>query len=540
MKKIKYLVFFLVIAAFNSCEDATTITQDGEINDAATFTSTAQMKAFMIETYDKLDQSSPTNGIAATSLLTDEVGIGRGGSVTGDFYKFVVNTNNGYSRAIWADNYLTINYCNRLIRGAALVTPVDAADQLVYNDVIAQARALRAYCHLQLLTYFSTDMKDDSALGVILMDRVPTPLEQLPRNTNGEVFALINSDLDYAYANIQPVASGTAKPWTYVTKAMIAAVRAREYAYRGQYALAEQYATTAIADSGLGIVDGTAFTATTAGINAFYTSTGTGSPNLYKRMYQDFSQGEMIWSIGRSAGKSAVGTAYAVNLSATAGVTLYDMNRNLFNLLDNGATFGSNAAGVTATAVHDVRRFVDIDPTQVVTGGVNGYLTATNYQTSDNLPIDKYSGIAGSGNALINDIKAFRVSEMVLIQAEGRAAAGDLPGVALLLKSIRDKRSINGYVPPLPVYANATAAWADILLERRLELAFEGHRYIDLKRLGGLAGGLIADRHPLDCSTYSLAECSLAIGDYRWTLPIPLDEITANGAMVQNPGYTSN
>ena len=495
MKKIKYLVLLLAVV-FNSCEDATNITQDGEVNDAATFTSTGQMKAYLLEAYDKLEQSSPTNGIAASALLTDEVGIGKGGSVTGDFYKFIVNTTNGYSAAIWSDNYTTINYCDRLIRGAALVTPVDAADQLVYNDVLAQARALRAYCHLQLLTYFSPNMKDDEEIGVIILDHVPTPLESIQRSKNGDVFAFIIADLDYAYANIQTNAS--AKPWTYVSKGMINAVRARMYAYRGMYTQAEQYATDAIADAGVGIVDGTSagVPTNTAGVTAFYTSTGAGSPNLYKRMFQDFSQGEMIWSIGRSSGKSAVGTAFAVNLSASSGVTLYDMNRNLFNLLDNGATSGSNAAGVNTSLVKDIRRYVDIDPSQIVTGGVNGYLTSATYQSTDNLPIDKYSGIAGTGNALINDIKAFRVSEMVLIQAEARVAASDLPGAALLIKSIRNKRYING-TPVLPVYANETAAWADILLERRLELAFEGHRYIDLKRLGALAGGLTADRQKL-------------------------------------------
>lgn len=533
MKKIKYLVFILVIA-FASCEDATTITQYGEVNDEATFTSTGQMKLYLMEAYDKLDQSSPNNGIAATSLLTDEVGIGRGGSSTGNTYRFVVAIENVFSNAIWLDNYTVINYCNRIIRGAGLVTPVNAADQLVYNDVLAQTRALRAYCHLQLLTYFSPNMKDDSALGVILMDRVPTILEELQRTSNGAVFALIEADLNFAYANVQP--TSLTKPWTYVSKGMINAVRARMYAYRGNYPLAEQFATSAIADAGVGIVDGTTWSNNPAdlngnGYNNF--TLATGSPNMYKRMFQDLTRGEMIWSIGRIIGKSPVATAYCVNASNTAGVTLYDMNRNLFNILDNGATSGNGPANINFPNVKDIRRFVNIDPTYVVTGGVNGYLTSATYQNSDNLPIDKYPGITGA--QLVNDIKAFRVSEMVFIQAEARVAAGDLPGAALLIKSIRDKRAING-APALPVYGNATAAWADILLERRLELCFEGHRYIDLKRLGGLANVTI-DRHPLDCSTYSLPTCSMPVTDTRFTLPIPLNEISGNPSIFQNPGY---
>jgi starch-binding outer membrane protein, SusD/RagB family len=515
MKKITYLIFLMVLA-FTSCEDATNIIQDGEVNDEVTFTSTGQMRLYLMEAYDKIDATTnASNGVGVSSILTDEVGIGRGGSVS-SAYRFNVFTDNGYSSAIWQDNYTVINYCNRIIRGAGLVSPIDAADQLAYNDVLAQARALRAYSHLQLLTYFSPDMKNDNALGVILMDRVPTLLERLPRNTNGEVFGLIESDLNYAYANIQSSLAPATKPWTYVSKGMINAVRARMYAYRGNYALAEQYATSAIADSGVTLANGTTYTTSAL----FYA--GAGSNNQYKKMFQDLDRGEMIWSVGRSAGKTSIGSIYAVNLSATSGVTLYDMNRNLFNILNNNGG-----------AIWDVRRYVNIDQPTIVNDP--NYLTSTNYQTSDNLPIDKYSGIVGTGNALINDIKAFRVSEMVLIQAEGRVFAGDLTGAATLIKSIRDKRSISG-PRPLPVYANATDAWGDILDERRVELCFEGHRYIDLKRLGVLANRSI-DRHPLDCSTYSLATCSIPATDYRFTLPIPLNELSGNPTIQQNPGY---
>ena len=503
-----------MVLVVSSCEDATTITQDGEVNDVATFTSTGQMRLFLMEAYDKIDGGSNNlNGIAVSSILTDEVGVGKNGSAS-SLYKFSVSIDNGYSNVIWLDNYTVINYCNRIIRGSALVTPVDAADQLAYNDILAQAKALRAYCHLQLLTYFSTNMKDDNALGVILMDRVPNLLERLPRNTNGEVFGLIESDLDYAYANIQPSPASTLKPWTYVSKGMINAVRARMYAYRGMYTLAEQYATSAIADSGVGITNGTTYTSSAA----FYAAAG--SNNTYKKMFQDLDRGEVIWSIGRSVGKTSIASTYFVNATNAGGLAVFDMNRNLFNILDNGG------------APWDIRRRVNIDPTATV--DVN-YLTSSNYTTSDNLCIDKYSGITGAAAGLINDLKAFRVSEMVLIQAEARAFANDLPGVATLLKSIRDKRSITG-PRPLTTYANSTEAWADILLERRVELCFEGHRYIDLKRLGALANQTI-DRHPLDCSSYSLPECSFPVTDYRFTLPIPLDEVSGNPTIQQNPGY---
>jgi starch-binding outer membrane protein, SusD/RagB family len=507
MKKINYLVFmFLVI--FASCENATEIVQDGEINDAVTFTSPSQMKLYLEEGYDRLTTQNSLNNIALSAILTDEVGVGRIGTPS-ELYRQAVTTVNEYSRFIWLDNYTVINYCNRVIRGSQSITPVGAADIALYNSVLAQARALRAYCHLELLTYFSTNMKDNNALGVIKMDRVPTVLEELPRNTNLEIYNLIESDLVFAAANIAPTAN--AKPWTYVTLPMINALRARMYAYRGIYNLAEQFADNVINTSGLVLTDGTLFTNNAA----FY---ATNSNNQYKRMFQDQIRGEVIWSIGRVPGKQTIGSVFNVNSSAFSGISTFEMNRSLFNILDNNG------------APWDVRRRANIDPTSIIDPS---YATSTNYQVSDVLVVDKYSGIANA--QLTNDIKVFRLSEMFLIKAEARAQANDLAGVGTILKRIRDARSTAG-PRPLPTYANVTEAWADILLERRVELCFEGHRYIDLKRLGALANKTI-ERDPKDCSFFNLTSCSFPVTDYRFTLPIHLNETTANRNIQQAPGY---
>ena len=95
---------------------------------------------------------------------------------------------------------------------------------------------------------------------------------------------------------------------------------------------------------------------------------------------------------------------------------------------------------------------------------------------------------------------------------------------------------------PAPVVAVATsqqAAWAQILEARRIELAFEGHRYIDLRRVGPKAGVDI-ERNPLDCAINGA--CFLSSSDYRFIMPIPSAEIGANPAIAtqQKPGYGSN
>ena len=56
----------------------------------------------------------------------------------------------------------------------------------------------------------------------------------------------------------------------------------------------------------------------------------------------------------------------------------------------------------------------------------------------------------------------------------------------------------------------------------------------DRKRMGD-RGGRALDRDARECSF--LAGCTLANSDYRFTLPIPVSELTANQAAQQNPNY---
>ena len=119
---------------------------------------------------------------------------------------------------------------------------------------------------------------------------------------------------------------------------------------------------------------------------------------------------------------------------------------------------------------------------------------------------------------------------MHLILAEAAADAGDFSQVGTLINQLRDKRGATMLTAP----ATETDAFGMILDERRLEFLFEGHRWVDLKRLGD-RGGRTLDRDARECSF--LSACSVANSDYRFTLPIPVDELAANGAVQQNPNY---
>jgi len=550
------LLVLVFIGAFSSCEDAYNIVQDGEFSEANTFKTVDDMTLYLNNVYD---YASILSQIRFTAQMTDEVALGPSNAGQNkELMGFILNPSEGEALNMWLGQYSLINRANRLLRGAALITPdptkVDASgftEVEKYNSIVAQAKALRAFGHFQLLNYFSTDMKDDNALGVILMDRVPDTFEHLPRNTNGEVFALIESDLQYAFDNIIDRNAGatntaaadyaaTGKAWHYLTKNSINAFRARMYAYRGNYTLAKQYADAAIATAATQGVTLNSAAATPFVASNFYSLTGTTNP--YKKMWADLAQGEVIFSLFRTTGNEGVVSTFYFNKAGFAGGPFLDMGRNLYNLMD----FNPNNP-LASGAQGDIRAFAFVSPTSKVCtpglpiAGINNtqagpyYYDPTipydTYKAKDVLCIEKYPG--KTGLPLINDLKVFRLSEMYFIQAKALVAQGDLAGAAAIIKSIRDVRNKVG-PQPLPVYADATAAWADILKERRIELCFEGHRYLDLKRLGALANAGI-DRFSRDCEP--LAGCSIDLTDRRFTMPIPVDELKVNPTMIQNPGY---
>lgn len=138
----------------------------------------------------------------------------------------------------------------------------------------------------------------------------------------------------------------------------------------------------------------------------------------------------------------------------------------------------------------------------------------------------------GGQPALANlvDIKLFRVAEMYLIRAEAYAAKGvtGLNAGTADLNALRTQR-LNGYTPQ--TFADPAGLMDAILLERFKELAFEGHRYLDLRRKN-----MDITRLPADVIQAPTAT-KLTAADKAYYLPVPLREIQANENISQHPKY---
>src|SRR5690606_18895310 len=229
MKRIKLLAYALAASVtIWSCRDALEIVQPGEVTEEVVFKTVADLKSFLIgNVYTSVDTS---NEIALTSYFTDETAITTTNSGWYfEVFRYGLRTDNSYVAGTWATHYRTINRVNRLIEAAKLMTP-SPAEQAAYNSVLAEGYAVRAFSYLQLLSYFTTDMKNPGALGVILTTTVPDVYDQLPRVTNGEIYAQMEQDLNFASANLlAPADPAPANIYKYVTPQMINAVRARMY-----------------------------------------------------------------------------------------------------------------------------------------------------------------------------------------------------------------------------------------------------------------------------------------------------------------------
>lgn len=136
-------------------------------------------------------------------------------------------------------------------------------------------------------------------------------------------------------------------------------------------------------------------------------------------------------------------------------------------------------------------------------------------------PLDSRRALFYTGNSATRsgkwqlqyrNVPIIRLAEMYLTRAEANFRLGTSIG-ATPVQDINRTRQRAGLLPLVVVTLN------DILLERRLELAHEGHRIHDIKRLMGTADGLAYNADKL-------------------VFPIPFREINASqGVIVQNSGY---
>jgi len=494
MKKIIYKAIVLIAtttivsSALTSCENAREIEQQSELTETTAFSSIEHLQSGLNGAYAAYGPDFGGNGtgdaIFFNAIFTDNVksGIDSNGQGSNE-YNLLLQPGTDFPGRIWSNRYLVINRINRVIRAINGVTIETPAEQIEVNHIHGQLIALRALAHFDLFQYFTTDYTDTNALSVINMDFVPDLSQELelPRNTVSETLSFIKNDLDIADDLLDP-SNATAATRIYINNDFIKALRTRIAITEGD--------------------NSTALTLSTELVTAYPLADQT----QYTNMFADTANGEVIFKLTRGQTDNGVADLFYFNAVAANGGAYLEVSNQLYNEFET----------------NDIRFDTNINSESVI-AGVN---------SPDNLIlINKYPG--STAGPLTNDIKIFRSSEMLLIKAEAQARNMALGDAATSIRDLRTARY--GVAQSTPTYNNLNEALTDILYERRKELCFEGHRYLDLKRLGGeLNVGI--NRLDADCSSFS-APCNLLANDFKFTLPIPTSELNGNSVITQNPNY---
>jgi hypothetical protein len=387
-----------------------------------------------------------------------------------DAYRWLYNSGSGSVTAAYFEYYRVIDRANRVL---AAIDGINAtgAEATLKERYKGEALALRAYAHFELLRGYASAY-EMGALGVAYMKTAE--IGSPARDPFESVIANIKADLIAAKPLI-PV-SFTEK--SRITRNGIAAIQARVALYEKNWADAVTYSTEAI--------------------NAVALATRAQFPGIWT----DVNDSEVIWELKRNVSGTADGSLIgSFFYRQTGGIALYVPSNKLLSLFNN---------------VSDVRYapYFKFDASR----GTNKspYL------------INKYIGGAVSQPGLA-DIKLFRTGEMYLIRAEAKAeSSAAFAEGAVDLNALRSNR-ITGYVNA--VFSSKEELINAIYTERFKELAFEGHRFFDLKRRN----------LPIQRSTEDAVNTSGALTllptQAQYNYPLPAVEISVNKNAVQNPNY---
>ena len=373
--------------------------------------------------------------------------------------------------------YRTIDRANRVLAALPTAIAANPAQEALKLRLRGEALFLRAFCHFQIYRYYCAKFTP-GGLAMPYLDRVT--LEPMARINMQTYFDKMNADITAA----KPLLPATIADINRANIVSANGLHARIALYSNDWANAETFSTDYI--NALPLVSRTQF------------------PGIWA----DAITNEVAYRVIRIATTSRVGSLFrGTSASPTQiGTIVWIASNKLWDSY-NQAT--------------DIRfsSYLKAEPLLAVRLGVNNQL------------VRKYEGTAyGTANENVANLKIMRTGEMFLIRAEARAELGRFTGAnsaELDLNQLRAAR-ISGYINV--TLASASDAITQIMQERFKELAFEGHRFWDLKRRGLPVSRLVADAISPGAST-------LPANDYRFLLPIPLTEMQANSAMQQNPGY---
>jgi len=378
---------------------------------------------------------------------------------------------------IWGSSYSAINEINNILD--VLSTPPAGVSAEFAETIAGQAHFLRALYYHNLsriygydpkasvdeINYGSVPLMTDPVLGA---DQVTYP----ERATVDAIYELIYNDLEAASQLLQGKTVNASNPEYYASAEAALALFSRVALYNEDYERVITTATNALSTTGDKFMAHAAYIAG------------------WRQMKLPESIFEIVFHVGDH--ENPVNTS--LRATFTSRISL------------SSTSFSNRGNVVVAPALYSLYTNDDVRR-QLFINGVG--------RNANRTEITKFLSRSGTNH---DNTPVIRVSEVILNRAEAYAHDDQEELARQDLNRIRERAGLD----PVDDGLTGQALLDEILLQRRLELAFEGHRFFDLKRQG------LDIIKPIG---------NVRFEESRILPPLPIQETLLNTNLKQNFGY---
>jgi tetratricopeptide (TPR) repeat protein len=509
--KIPLLLFVLLMASCNE-DEFLSIEEPGVLTSDTYLTTEDQVESAVVGIYNKLQLTHANDSwqslFFVKNLPADDCLAGSSDGDQTDYQNlddFEIQSDNVKIEGVWTNLYTVINRANTVINDA----DPTISDYVV--QMIAEAKAIRAYSYFELVVLFGgVPLRTENA--------VETEDYHLARSTAAEVYAQIETDLLDAIDDLPLKSDYESGDKTRMSKGTAQAYLGKVYLYQEDY--------------------DNAVTQFESVINSGEYSLVADVADVWKSS-EEFGD-ESLFEISYTSGESYTWTTYSWDSSEECNieVQLQGPRSDIFDLSDctmelnngwgfNGASAEIGEAFETAGDVDRKGATLMSEAEFEATGGAikDGIEAGVTHDYEGYLRLKYATWSAETNSDATSELnyttnwRLMRYADVLLMAAEAYHFNGEDANALSVLNEVRTRAGL----------ADETATGDDlfdaIVLERELELCFEGCRYWDLIRW--------------DMAEEEMSDIGFVAGQHE-LFPIPQDEIDSNNAISsddQNPGY---
>lgn len=243
--KLRIILLSLTIAV-SSCDSLLEFPPEDVILQEDALQTPEDLQALLNSSYDVLGNLYDGRIQVISELMSDNLAVPNNNNDYQIVYNRATNFFLTTTSVIYTDFYRACFRVNTLIESLDLIDGLSEADR---TRIEAESRFIRALCHFQVVRLWAQPYgftSDNSHDGIVIRDYASQ--EPLPRNTVGEVYDFIISDLVFARANL-PEENGN-----YASKYSASGLLAHVHFLRNDFANAALYADEVI-ESGMFILE---------------------------------------------------------------------------------------------------------------------------------------------------------------------------------------------------------------------------------------------------------------------------------------------